>query len=84
MRDGGWMVKFTDGSTQEGASLLVVPSGFLLVQAGKDARILRWSIAADPQDRLRHKHGMSMVSDSFPEVRSDNCLHKAYLDFLNQ
>lgn len=70
LRDqGGFFARFVDGSS-DGASILVIPSGFTVVMTCKAVRMLRWPIVADETDTARVKHITHNLMACFPEFRA--------------
>ena len=65
--NGGFYNKFTNGADSKGNCIFAVPSGFLIITAGVNARILRWAFNADQSDLTRTKNTLQGMIDSFPE-----------------
>jgi hypothetical protein len=66
--DGGWYCRFCDGLALGGESVLVIPSGFVVILALQDARLLRWPIVADQADSQRMSDALGNLIASFPEL----------------
>ena len=45
----------------------MIPTGYLIVTCGDDARVLRWSLVADDADTQRAKFTLKNLVESFPE-----------------
>ena len=67
VEDGGWYIRFKDGVDHTGKSVVVIPTGYLIVTCGDDARVLRWSLVADDADTQRAKFTLKNLVESFPE-----------------
>ena len=68
--DGGFFNRFSGGVDSRGKCLMAVPSGFLILTAGSNARMLRWSFVADELDHQRVKASFQGMLDSFGELRA--------------
>ena len=68
--DGGWMVRFQDGTTSSGHSAIAIPSGYIVATASSHVRALRWSFSADASDLNRVKFSLTGMIESFPELRA--------------
>ena len=68
--DGGWMCRFTDGSSAGGESILTIPTGFCLITAARDARIMQWPFTADAMDGARARNTLSNMLQCFPEWKA--------------
>jgi hypothetical protein len=73
--DGGFYMKFLDGASTDGQCIFVIPSGFVIVMAGKNLRMLRWPIVADDVDTARVKNTLTNLVQSFPEYRAPDSLY---------
>jgi hypothetical protein len=71
--DGGWFCRFCDGVALGGESVLVIPSGFVVVFALQDARVLRWPIVGDQVDLQRISDALGNLIVSFPELVDESC-----------
>ena len=69
---GGFLCKFTDGVTGDGECGIIVPSGFMILTASENARILRWSMMSDDNDRARVKESLTNMLTSFDEFTNPN------------
>ena len=76
---GGWLYKAVAGT------LVLIPTGFVVVLLGnEDAIGLRWTLAADQNDRLRVQFGLKQLFDNFPEVRAASTGYAAFLDYFTK
>jgi hypothetical protein len=73
--EGGFFMKFIDGTTADGQCMFVIPSGFAIVMAARNLRSLRWPIVADDVDTARVKYSLTNMVQSFAEYRSPDCIH---------
>jgi hypothetical protein len=74
--DGGWVCRFCDGLAPGAESVLVIPSGFVVILALQDARVLRWPIVADQADSQRMSDALGNLIASFPELSvAESCYH---------
>ena len=39
IEDGGWMIRFRDAVSEDGASSVIIPSGFMMLFAGSDCSV---------------------------------------------
>ena len=69
IQDGGWLCKFESGNTAKGHSMIVIPSGFMIMTAAENATMLRWPLISDDADKQRVSSGLRNLLDSFPEFR---------------
>ena len=66
--NGGWYVFFEDGVAPDSNDcILVVPSGFIVVCAMRNAVMLRWPLVADQADTNRAGQSLRAMINSFPE-----------------
>ena len=68
--DGGWFCRFKDGVTTSGQNCLIIPSGFMVLRAGRNVRCLQWSLVADQADHNRVRNTMQLLLDSFAELKA--------------
>ena len=80
--DGGFFAEFIDGTGSCGETLLIVPSGFLVITAAASATILNWSVAADEADWSRVKMTLKNLIESFPEYRNADTSYAQFAQFL--
>ena len=64
-------MKFKDGVSADGASAIVIPSGFMMMVAGNKCTLLRWSLVADEADKSRARVAIKNMIESFPELRGE-------------
>lgn len=79
---GGWFVRAKNGSTENGESLIVIPSGFILATAGVNVRYLRWVLVADSCDTARVKSALRNMLLSFPELHTPATAHQQFAEHL--
>ena len=79
---GGFLCKFTDGLTSDGECGIILPSGYMILTASHNARVLRWSLIADDQDRARVKETMRHVLADFAEFRNPNLGYIHFASYL--
>jgi len=78
----GFYQKFIEGGAMEdGNNMFVVPTGFLMVQAGNNANLLRWSFSGDDEDLGRTKDTLQGLLTSFPELRAEK---KGYIKYASK
>ena len=74
----GWYIKFNNGQTPEGMNVLTIPTGCVVLWAGKDVKMLRWSLVGDDRDIRRGKAQLQNLHASFSDLKEPN-MH--YLSF---
>ena len=77
---GGFLCKFNDGLTSAGECGIILPSGYMILTASHNARVLRWSLVADDQDKARVKETLRNVLADFAEFRNPNL---GYIQFAS-
>ena len=70
VKDGGFFVRFTDAVADNGSTVLIVPSGFMILVAASKGRLLRWPLLADEADAARVRECLRHLLDDFPELRN--------------
>ena len=77
--DGGWYASFRDGAAcgGNGKCLLAIPSTYLTVVCGNNARALRWAFAGDEPDTVRVRGCLQNLLDSFVELSGPNSVYPA-------
>jgi hypothetical protein len=53
--------------------LLVMPSGYMVIEVSQGARVLRWGMSGDERDTNRVKSMIQSQCDSFPEYNNASC-----------
>ena len=74
----GWFARFKNGTGIAGNSLLVIPSGFIVAIAGKDAKFLRWPLVADHADTRRVAASIRGMIEAFPEYSAPDQVYRQY------
>ena len=62
--------------------ILVIPSGFFLLEASAGARCLRWGVSADAGDSSRVKTMLEVVTDVYTELRGNHQPYMLLLEYL--
>ena len=64
-------------------SVVVVPSGFVIITASKGCSYLRWAVAGDQQDSARVRFMLGELMAAMPEVRSSTMGYVDLCAFLD-
>ena len=83
INDGGWFCRFENGNTARGHSMIVIPSGFMILTAADGATMLRWPLVSDEADKQRVSSGLHSLLDSFPEFRAESQGHAQLSSYLD-
>ena len=68
---GGFFCRFEQGvEATTGNTGILIPTGFLILTASRDARVLRWSLTSDEADTARVRDTLRNCVQSFPEFRT--------------
>jgi hypothetical protein len=77
IKDKGWLLQ------HDGTSLVMIPSGVITVVISTEEVFgLRWSVSSDVQDTARVKRSLSMLLDSFPEMKNASFGYYSFLQYL--
>ena len=71
----------TNGLTTENHSVVVIPSGCMLIMAG-ECTMLRWSLSSDDRDAARAKDCLQHVIAEFPELKASSSGYAQYAQYL--
>ena len=63
--------------------IVVIPSGFFLMEASSGARCLRWGVSADAGDSARVKSMLDVVTEAYPELRGNHQPYMPLLEYLD-
>jgi hypothetical protein len=81
-KKGGFFCRFTNGSSADGSSIMVLPSGFFIITAGVNARFLRWALYADASDHQRSKSALRNIITAFPEMLDPSTGYAEYAEHV--
>ena len=79
---GGFYVRFEKSLSSKGHCLVLIPTGFIVLVACRNAHILRWSLVADTADRNRVKTCLGGCLASFSELREAGAAHCQFAEHL--
>ena len=81
--DGGFLWHFDEGEAeQNGQRLIVIPTGFFILQAAEQSSFVRWGLTADDRDIGRTKLALQQMTQAFPELRDRKTGCLSFLEFL--
>jgi hypothetical protein len=81
--DGGFFWRFDeDEAEQNGQRLIVIPTGFFILQAAEGSSFVRWGLTADDRDIGRTKLALQQMTQAFPELRDRKTGYLSFLEFL--